>query len=86
MFGIEAEISPPLYYVFRYGPGCCGYDANAGFEVIWPDGNAEYPGENDWVEATGILESCEYDGEPYLRLSLTSLVVKAERGLETVEQ
>ncbi|MDR1559486.1 MAG: hypothetical protein LBS84_07295, partial [Clostridiales bacterium] len=21
--------------VIRYGPGCCGVDANAGFEVIW---------------------------------------------------
>ncbi|MDR0663366.1 MAG: hypothetical protein LBF80_04720, partial [Spirochaetaceae bacterium] len=24
-------------FVLRYGPGCCGYDGSAGFEVCWPD-------------------------------------------------
>jgi uncharacterized membrane protein YcgQ (UPF0703/DUF1980 family) len=86
MFGLDLEMSPPVYYVFRYGPGCCGYDANAGFEVVWKDEKTAYPNENDWVEAAGVLENYEDDGEPYLRLALTSLVVKAERGLETVEQ
>ena len=86
MFGLDLEISPPVYYVFRYGPGCCAYDANAGFEVVWKDEKTAYPNENDWVEATGVLESYEDDGEPYLRLALTSLAVKAERGLERVEQ
>jgi uncharacterized membrane protein YcgQ (UPF0703/DUF1980 family) len=86
MFGLDSEMLPPIYYVFRYGPGCCGYDANAGFEVVWKDGKAAYPDENDWVEAAGVLESYEDDGEPYLRLALTSLTVKAERGLEQVEQ
>jgi uncharacterized membrane protein YcgQ (UPF0703/DUF1980 family) len=86
MFGLDTELSPPVYYVFRYGPGCCGYDANAGFEVVWKGGEAVYPNENDWVEAAGVLESYEDDGEPYLRLALTALTVKAERGLERVEQ
>ncbi|MDR0765224.1 MAG: hypothetical protein LBE65_06525 [Synergistaceae bacterium] len=86
MFGLDDEISPPVCYVFRYGPGCCGYDANAGFEVVWKDGETAYPNENDWVEAAGVLENYEDDGEPYLRLALTSLTVKAERGLEQVEQ
>ncbi|MDR1133833.1 MAG: hypothetical protein LBL05_06685 [Synergistaceae bacterium] len=86
MFGLDNEVSPPVYYVFRYGPGCCGYDANAGFEVAWGDEKTAYPDENDWVEAAGVLENYEYDGEPYLRLALTSLTVKAERGLERVEQ
>jgi uncharacterized membrane protein YcgQ (UPF0703/DUF1980 family) len=86
MFGLDPEMSPPLYYVFRYGPGCCGYDANAGFEVVWKDKTAVYPNENDWVEAMGVLESYEDDDEPYLRLALTSLAVKTERGLEQVEQ
>ena len=86
MFGLDTEMSPPLYYVFRYGPGCCGYDANAGFEVVWKDEKTAYPNENDWVEAAGVLENYDDDGEPYLRLALTSLTVKAERGLERVEQ
>jgi hypothetical protein len=87
MFGIVdlGEGEPPCYYVYRFGPGCCGYDANAGFEVVWGEG-AEYPDDNDWTEATGVLESYEYDGEQFLRLSLSSLVVKAERGKERVEQ
>jgi uncharacterized membrane protein YcgQ (UPF0703/DUF1980 family) len=86
MFAFDNEMSPPVRYVFRYGPGCCGYDATAGFEVVWKDEKTAYPNENDWVEATGILENYDDDGEPYLRLALTSLTVKAERGLERVEQ
>jgi uncharacterized membrane protein YcgQ (UPF0703/DUF1980 family) len=86
MFALDLEMSPPVYYVFRYGPGCCGYDANAGFEVVWKEETAAYPDENDWVEAMGVLESYDDDGEPYLRLALKSLTVKAERGLERVEQ
>jgi uncharacterized membrane protein YcgQ (UPF0703/DUF1980 family) len=90
MFGIVemGEDEPTCYYVYRLGPGCCGYDANAGFEVVWDAANKgrDYPNENDWTEATGVLESYEYDDEPYLRLSLSSLIVKAERGKERVEQ
>lgn len=71
------------YYVIRYGPGCCGYDANPGFEVAWP---GEYPEPNDWVEATGILELYEEDGYPYLRICLSSLETLDKRGAEYVNQ
>ena len=84
LFGVlydEEEAEPPCYYVYRYGPGCCAFDSNAGFEVRWEN---VYPAENEWVEATGVLES--YDGDNYIRLALSSLVVKAERGKERVEQ
>jgi uncharacterized membrane protein YcgQ (UPF0703/DUF1980 family) len=86
MFGVIDEVDPPCYYVYRFGPGCCGYDANAGFEVVWKGDGVPYPEDNDWVEATGVLENYEYDGESFLRLALESLVVKADRGLERVEQ
>jgi zinc transport system permease protein len=90
MFGIvEMEDGePPCYYVYRFGPGCCGYDANAGFEVVWDSNNkgGTYPNDDDWTEATGVLESYEYDGEQFLRLALSSLIVKTERGKERVEQ
>lgn len=69
------------YSVIRYGPGCCGVDANAGFEVIWDN---EYPDQNDWVEVIGVLEEYEEDGYKYLRLVLTSLTVLSERGAEYV--
>jgi uncharacterized membrane protein YcgQ (UPF0703/DUF1980 family) len=83
MFGVVEDEEDPCYYVYRYGPGCCAFDATAGFEVRW---GAAYPSPDEWVEAVGVLESYEYDGEEYLRLALSSLTVKAERGLETVEQ
>jgi uncharacterized membrane protein YcgQ (UPF0703/DUF1980 family) len=71
------------YSVIRYGPGCCGIDANAGFEVTW---NKEYPNPDDWVEAVGVLEKYEEDGYDYLRLALSSLTVLEARGAEYVSQ
>ncbi|MDR2069497.1 MAG: hypothetical protein LBP71_06470 [Spirochaetaceae bacterium] len=74
-------------YVIRYGPGCCSYDGNAGFEVAWdnPD-QKKYPEEDAWVEAVGVLDSYDEDGYPYLYLSLSSLTVKQTRGAEFVAQ
>ncbi|MDR1731839.1 MAG: hypothetical protein LBR61_07050 [Synergistaceae bacterium] len=69
--------------VIRYGPGCCGFDGLAGFEVHW---DKEYPKPNDWVEAVGVLEQYEEDGEKYLRLLLSSLTVQSRRGAERVTQ
>jgi uncharacterized membrane protein YcgQ (UPF0703/DUF1980 family) len=78
----EAE-DETYYFVIRYGPGCCGYDGEAGFEVTW---DGEWPQDDDWCEAVGVLEQYEIDGLPYLRLSLTSLTVLNERGAEFVYQ
>jgi len=75
------EADTTYYYVIRYGPGCCGYDGEAGFAVAW---DGQWPGEDDWCEAVGILEAYEENGLQYLRLSLTSLTVKDERGAEYV--
>jgi uncharacterized membrane protein YcgQ (UPF0703/DUF1980 family) len=77
------EINAVYYSVIRYGPGCCGTDANPGFEVIW---NKDYPEQNDWVEATGVLEEYEENGYKYLRLALSSLNVLTTRGAEYVTQ
>jgi uncharacterized membrane protein YcgQ (UPF0703/DUF1980 family) len=77
------ETGVTYYSVIRYGPGCCGIDANAGFEVIW---NKDYPKQDDWVEAVGVLEEYEEDGNKYLRLALTSLTVLPTRGAEYVSQ
>jgi uncharacterized membrane protein YcgQ (UPF0703/DUF1980 family) len=77
------ETGAKYYSVIRYGPGCCGIDANAGFEVAW---DKEYPGNDDWVEAIGILVEYEEDGYKYLRLALSSLSVLPERGAEYVSQ
>jgi hypothetical protein len=79
----------PYCFVLRYGPGCCGTDGNAGFEVAWDETEpAEklYPAEDDWVEATGVLKTYEEDGYPYLYLALSSLRVLEEKGAEFVTQ
>jgi uncharacterized membrane protein YcgQ (UPF0703/DUF1980 family) len=76
-------------FVIRYGPGCCGNDGSAGFEVAWDGETAAehpYPDEDAWVEAVGVLKSYEEDGFPYLYLSLSSLNVQEERGAEFVSQ
>lgn len=77
------EEDQTFYFVIRYGPGCCGYDGEAGFEVTW---DGEWPQEDDWCEAVGVLEEYEVNGWSYLRLSLTSLTVLDTRGAEYVYQ
>jgi len=40
LFKREQSVYGDYCFVLRYGPGCCGNDGNAGFEVAWetPDG------------------------------------------------
>ena len=76
-------------FVVRYGPGgCCGMDANVGFEVSWAKENEKpYPVDDSWVEAKGVLRSYEEDGFfQYLYLDLSSLKTLSRRGAETVRQ
>jgi zinc transport system permease protein len=80
------ENAPPYCFVLRYGPGCCGSDGNAGFEVAWDKADKSYPNIDDWVEAVGVLQTYEEDGYPYLYLALSSLTVLDERGAEFVMQ
>ncbi|MDR0388009.1 MAG: hypothetical protein LBH57_08230 [Treponema sp.] len=85
-FSSSPEYDVSYCFVLRYGPGCCGNDGSAGFEVAWDGDSAQYPEEDAWVEAEGVLKSYEEDGFPYLYLSLLSLEVKEERGAEFVAQ
>jgi zinc transport system permease protein len=73
-------------FVIRYGPGCCGSDGNAGFEVAWEEGLADYPSPDDWVEAAGVLKTYNEDGYPYLYIALSSLKRLDARGAEFVSQ
>jgi uncharacterized membrane protein YcgQ (UPF0703/DUF1980 family) len=78
-------------FVIRYGPGgCCGLDANVGFEVVWAEEQAKpYPKIDSWVEAVGVLKTYEEDKYmQYLYLDLSSLNVLSRRGggAETVRQ
>jgi uncharacterized membrane protein YcgQ (UPF0703/DUF1980 family) len=78
----------PYCFVLRYGPGCCGYDGNVGFEIKWDKSRAQpYPKVDSWIETTGILKQYEEDGyAQYLYLDLISLNVLNKRGAETVFQ
>ncbi|MDR1252737.1 MAG: metal ABC transporter permease [Treponema sp.] len=81
------ERENPYCFVLRYGPGCCGNDGNAGFEVAWEyDFSSPYPKVDDWVEAIGTLKTYMEDGYPYLYLALSRLEVLDERGAEFVTQ
>jgi zinc transport system permease protein len=73
-------------FVLRYGPGCCGADGNAGFEVAPASTQKNYPAADDWVEAVGVLQSYEEDGFPFLYLELSSLKKLDKRGAEFVTQ
>jgi zinc transport system permease protein len=77
----------PYCFVLRYGPGCCGNDGNAGFEVAWDYTlKPQNPKEDDWVEAVGTLKTYEEDGYPYLYIALSSLNILDKRGAEYVSQ
>jgi uncharacterized membrane protein YcgQ (UPF0703/DUF1980 family) len=83
-----AGIETPYFFVIRYGPGCCGSDGNAGFEVAWDKElqSRPYPQVDDWVAAEGKLSYYEEDGYPYLYLALSSLETMDQRGAEYVSQ
>ncbi|GHT58003.1 hypothetical protein FACS1894109_11370 [Spirochaetia bacterium] len=80
------ENDPAYCFVLRYGPGCCGSDGNAGFEVAWDEADKLYPNDDDWVEAVGVLKTYEEDGYPYLYLALSELTILDKRGAEYVTQ
>jgi len=88
LFKIGQADDKSYCFVLRYGPGCCGYDGNVGFEVSWDkEKEKPYPGEDSWVEATGELKMYEEDGyNEFLYLDLVSLNVLNKRGQETVMQ
>jgi len=69
--------------VFRYSPGCCGADGTIGFLVAWDN---EYPDNDDWVEAIGILETYEENNHNQLRLKLLSLKPLLISGAKFVTQ
>jgi len=88
IFKEEQGYDKSYCFVIRYGPGCCGNDGNAGFEVAWAAEDAPpYPADDSWVEVAGVLKKYEEDGySQYLYLDLSSLNVLDKRGAEMVLQ
>ena len=68
-------------YIYRRGPGCCGNDGVAGFEILY-DGPG--PQVDDWIQLTGTVEVIEEDGSETVVLRVKELDVKQERGAEFV--
>lgn len=84
--GIYTESTNPVTnetykFVIRYGPGCCGNDGTAGFEILY---DGELPERNDWVEAVGKIEMVEEDGNEFVAVRLSELTVLDVRGQEFV--
>ena len=69
----------------RYGPGCCGNDGSAGFEI---DYSGDDLTDNDWVRVLGTLDMVPREGTDYFRLVLRVMQIqKLEvRGSEFVLQ
>ena len=89
LFKREAYGNRDYCFVLRYGPGCCGSDGNAGFEVTWEnkeDAPIVWPAVDAWVSATGVFTSYEEDGAAYYYLVLSKLDVLDKRGAEFVSQ
>jgi len=85
MYNFNDEFDGNTYhYVIRKTPGCCGDDGTAGLEIEW---NKEYPADNEWVEAEGIIKSVNENGMGEVPvLELTRLDVMQERGADFVTQ
>ena len=88
IFRQDVGVDKLYRFVFRYGPGCCGNDGVAGFEVAWAEEKAKpYPPDDSWVEAIGVLKMYEKDEfMQYVYLDLSSLTVLSRRGAEFVMQ
>ena len=88
LFKRDQYIGADYCFVLRYGPGCCGNDGFAGFEVAWnnADGAASWPADDAWVEANGVFASYEEDDFAHLYIELKSLNVLEKRGAEYVTQ
>ncbi len=84
--GIYTESTNPetgntYKFVIRYGPGCCGNDGVAGFEVLY---DQETPKADDWVKAVGKIEMVEQGGIEFVAIRLSELTVLDVRGQEFV--
>lgn len=78
---IDQKTKQTYHYVIRNGPGCCGNDGVAGFEILY-DGKP--PKRNDWIEVIGKVEIIEENGNEYVVLRLSKLTVLDKRGAEFV--
>ncbi|MCL1975124.1 MAG: hypothetical protein FWG61_03040 [Firmicutes bacterium] len=68
-------------YVQRRSPGCCGNDGMVGYEILY---DGEMPEINDWIEVIGQIEVVQVENKDAVRVRVSQLTVKDERGAEFV--
>lgn len=78
----DEETNITYRYVIRYGPGCCGDDGTAGFEILF---EGDKPKKNDWIEVIGSVEMIDVNGFEYIALRVSSLKILDVRGAEFVD-
>ena len=88
IFKIEQYEGETVFFVLRNVPdGCCGGRGFAGFEVKAAASLVRNFPENDsWVEAVGVLREYGTGFNKYLYLDLSSLNVLSRRGTEFVSR
>ena len=78
LYVVEEKDGAQTAYVRRYGPSCCVPEKGTpGFELAYA---GEAPGTSEWVEVRGVLQQYKKEGEQRLRLKVSELTVKQERG------
>ncbi|MDE5977280.1 MAG: hypothetical protein K2G70_02275, partial [Turicibacter sp.] len=83
MYGTDIILGEEFHVVYRFGPGCCENDDWAGFFLNY---DGEWPEQDEWIEVIGTPRIVQGRSAKWLYLDVTSLVVKEERGAETVSQ
>lgn len=79
---VDEQTGQSNYYVYRYGPGCCGIDGYVGFGLLMED---MPPFEIDeWVDVYGKIEIKEIDGFSYLFLNVSKIQAADSKGAEYV--
>lgn len=83
MYGTDTYEGMDYHAVFRFGPNCCGNDEFGGFFLNY---DGEWPEPYEWIEVLGTPRIIEDRAQSWVCLDVTSLIVKEERGAETVYQ
>lgn len=80
---VDIDTGERSSFIFRYGPGCCGNDGVAGFELLYEGKNI--PEINDWIEVLGVATLIKSEYYETVALKVISIKVLKNRGAEFVK-
>jgi uncharacterized membrane protein YcgQ (UPF0703/DUF1980 family) len=78
------EDGTTTYGIFRYGPGCCGNDGVAGFQLQTTK-ELTFQSE-EWIEVNGTFRVAENEGVITVVIETEDVTLKEEQGTEFVVQ